>query len=446
MNPITRAQEEGYDEEEILNFLSNTYPSINKKISQAVKTGYSTKEIINFVSNLFGKSQPKKQFSPGTSQQSIHASKSKEDELKQQQFLKMGASLAGGAVAGRALQNVPYGKIAGQIGNLFGGGNQNQIPQQTARQPLEEAMGQMGASQTPSAPNVGLEVPQGTEPGAEQLLQEMKLLDKVKNLGDKNPPEEVGLAIKSFLTPSQKNWLATKTKRPVEDLVKEVLGASPTEQKSPEPEENSLETSPNIQNPPINQENPLENEEIPRIKEKKSPKKQALLPDGQVGDIEEEKQGIAKIKLSNGEWRNRKLSELIESPEDAAQIAVELLKSFTPEEERSTHHALSFYDDDSKEGYFLFHNGTAYKVGDLSSEEYEKLSKEVVGAKTSGETPWGKWSAGEGSRGAAYNQIIKDYVSPKETRKHKPYKQLLVNYSVFKRWQDLLSGKKRKKS
>ena len=101
--------------------------------------------------------------------------------------------------------------------------------------------------------------------------------------------------------------------------------------------------------------------------------------------------------------------KILKPPKEAAIEAMELIKSFTPEEMRSTHHMLNSYDEEEKKGFFVFHNGDAYVVDDISPEEYEELSKEVADAKTSGETIIGKWAKGAGSRGADYNKVVKGH-------------------------------------
>src|ERR1700677_152762 len=145
MNPISTALEEGYSEEELLAFISSAFPGLRKKLSKAVSSGYSASQIIPFVSNLMGNKQPKKRRADGMSQQAIHAENMHEDQEKQEQLLKTGLQLAGGVVAGRALQHA-LPKISSALkGNLPARGARGmpaQTPKQTAQAPITQAMGQ----------------------------------------------------------------------------------------------------------------------------------------------------------------------------------------------------------------------------------------------------------------------------------------------------------------
>ena len=66
-------------------------------------------------------------------------------------------------------------------------------------------------------------------------------------------------------------------------------------------------------------------------------------------------------------------------------------------------------------------------VEQISPEEYERLSTEVEAARTTGKTKIGAWAAGKGSRGAAYQTIVKNL--------KKPYRKLKVGYNLFKEFQ-----------
>ena len=395
MNPINEALEQGYDEDEVLNYITHAFPHLRKKIHSALSTGHNTQQIIQFLGGVLNSSTPYQKPPSGSSQQSIHAIKKKEDDLRQQKLLKAGLSVAGTALAGRAL---PY--VAKQISPFISKRGIPQAPGTKAPSLTPETPQGVAAQPIQAPPQPGI-VP--TVSSTESIIKEMGLDHRIKNLlNAKNPPEDVGKIIKSMLTPGQKTWLKGQTEKPVEEIVNEYIQSGQVQEKPPS--------------------------------------KMALLPDGQVGNLVDERQGIATVELPDGKTRTRKLDELIEEPEDAAVTALELIKSFTPEEQRSTHHAVSFYDPDDNSAFFLFHGGDAYKVDDVNPEEYQKLSQEVVGAKTTGETLRGQWSSGAGSRGAAYHQIVK--------LGNKPYKKLQVGYDLFREFQKRINEaeRKRKKS
>jgi hypothetical protein len=160
------------------------------------------------------------------------------------------------------------------------------------------------------------------------------------------------------------------------------------------------------------------------------------LPGNQIGEVQEIKDNIARIVI-DGKEKRFNVDDLIESPKEAAEVALELIKSFTPEQERSAHHALSMYDEDTNSAYFLFHDGSGYRVDDITPEEYERLSTEVDAARTSGKTKIGAWATGAGSRGAAYQSIVKDL--------KKPFKKIKVGYNLFKSFQQMIKNEQKRK-
>lgn len=385
MNPIDQAEQLGYSEDQILNFLSQKYPHVTKKISQARSIGYNAQTILNFLAPFFSSDSNRPRAS---SQQAGHALRRKEDIDANKRLVQtaanVGLTFAGGAAAGRGLKNV----LPTAADLLSRKQTSSQAAPQNASQDLETS-----ATQTQqTTPTSGL-----------NILNQMGITPRIQNmLQAGNPPKVVASAVKSMLSPSQKTWLKSQTDQPIEELVDEYMQSDQTQQ---------------------------------------APKsKLALLPSGQVGDLVDERQGIATLELPDGKKRIGKIDDLIYEPEDAAEIALELIKSFTPEEERSAHHALSFYDPDDKHAFFMFHGGDAYRVEDISPDEYKQLSQEIVGAKTTGQALRGEWSAGSGSRGAAYHQIVK--------LGNKPYKKLQVGYDLFRQFQKRIneSQKKRKKT
>jgi hypothetical protein len=387
MNPITQALGSGYNHQQILGYLLNAYPHLKNKINKAVNAGYPPEQIIDFLSGMINTNRPYQPAPRGSTQQSIGARKKREDELKQQQLLKTALSLAGGVAAGSAARNV-----LPAVGSLLGRGQPPQTPAQTAQAPVAQAMGAppAQAGQAPAPPGLN----------AQNLLNQMGIAPRIQNLLNAgNPAKVVSSAVKSMLTPGQKTWLKTQTDQPIEEIVNEYMQQAQPEEK---------------------------------------PEKMALLPSGEIGKVVDERQGIATLETESGKTRTRPLDELIQEPEDAAVTALELIKSFTPEEQRSAHHAVSFYDTDENKAYFLFHSGDAYRVDEVTPDEYQKLSHEIVGAKTTGSTMRGEWSAGGGSRGAAYHQIVK--------LSNKPYKKLQVGYDIFREFQKRLNeAEKRKK-
>lgn len=368
MNPVKQALDEGYSENEVLNYMANAFPHLKKKINSALNTGYSAQQVINFVSGLFNTNKPYRPAPEGTSESAIHAMKKREDDLNQQQLIKTGLSLAGGAVAARGLQHA-----APKISNLLSGRGVPKTPGRSA--PALATQGMEAAAeaipQTPTAqPGI---VTQGKRAG--DLIKEMGLEQRIKNLQSNNPPEVVAPAIKSMLTPGQKTWLKGQTDQPIEELVNEYLQ---------EPAEEIQE-------------------------------KLVVTPDGQVGDLIEERQGIGSVKLPSGEIRRRKLSELDQEPPELAQQINEVISAL-PEEEKSRVLAFASYNPGesfSFEGKEMnipfmgvqFHNGDFYMYPGVSKDQFDKVVTKATKAKTSGENEWGVWTQGDPSRGAGMHEL-----------------------------------------
>lgn len=169
--------------------------------------------------------------------------------------------------------------------------------------------------------------------------------------------------------------------------------------------------------------------------------KEIVASPGGIGEVEKIEDGKATINV-DGKTHQVHEKALLKPPREAALEALELIKSFTPEQERSTHHMLNAYDENERKGFFVFHNGSAYVVDDISPEEYKELSEEVEAAKTTGENIIGKWAKGEGSRGAGYNKIVKGVRERKVVPKlKKTFRKLNVGYNLLKEWQRLINEK-----
>ena len=167
---------------------------------------------------------------------------------------------------------------------------------------------------------------------------------------------------------------------------------------------------------------------------------EVLTPNG-FGEVKISRNGESIVEV-DGKKHKVEDAKILKPPKEAAIEAMELIKSFTPEEMRSTHHMLNSYDEAEKKAFFVFHNGDAYVVDDISPDEYEELSKEVADAKTSGETIIGKWAKGQGSRGAGYNKVVKGHRERKVVPELvKTYRKLKVGYNLLSEFQRLLNEK-----
>jgi len=420
MNPITEALQQGHSEDEVLNFVYKAYPHLNKKIESAKKAGYSINAILKFLSGMSAnQSSPQN----ATQQEAIKFRRQNENEKFKNLALTGASALGGGLLARAGIKYAP--QIMSGVKDLFGKGNQipKDLAQQTATSPVQQALTPNTPQNAPMPPQIPSEALPG-KPSKKEIDNTIDThLQALMQQVPKITPRETNLVAlnvsKKFNLPIQEAQQLVRERTSKEDtsLSKDSL----------------IRQGQNVRNPPLSQIKP------PEVPEAIKKEKITLLPDGEIGTLKGEKQGIAQIELANGKTRNQKIVDLIEAPEDAAEIAQELIKKITPETGISKQNAASYYDEDDKEAYFIFHNGEAYKVEDISPEEYHDLSNETVHAKTSGGTSWGQWNVGEGSRGAAYNQIIKG--------KNKPYKKLKLGYDMFQTFRKQVheNEKRRKK-
>lgn len=403
MNPFSKALEEGYSEDELLNFAMNAFPALKKKISGALKTGYSAKEIINFISNLLGKTQKEVKSSSNMTQQSVHAQQMRQDEMKQEQLLKTGASLAGGAVAGRALQSaVP------QISGLLSKRGLPKAPGQQAPKAISAPTGQItqaiptnttqATSVAPAAANAAV------GPSSQDLIKQMGLDTKIDNLVQNNPPEVVSQAVKGILTPGQKTWLKSQTDQPIEEIV---------------------------------------NEYITQNKPEEKPQKMALLPDGEIGKVVDERQGITTLEAEDGKTSNFKTDDLLEDPDEIITAVKDILK--IPEAARSAPIAWTSYSPESKKLYVMFHSGKTVEYDDFSEEEFNDISQGKHSAKTTGGNIYGIWSPEdeEKSRGATFHNLIRTNPKYAKENEGKTWRYLQEGYDY---WNRLRKRPKKKRS
>lgn len=451
MSPIVQALSSGHNAEEILDYLIKAIPALAPRVSQAKRSGHATSSILDFLS----KTMQQEEYPSGASEKEIGSINKKRQERFTQQLLKTAALTAGsGLLAARAAPAIAEGisnlipnrkappQTPSQQGAFPVPNPQSAVPnpspaptpQNTASQPVANAM-QTG--NVPEIPEQNIStIPQNSSPAqiqldpqVKQLIESSGLGKKIQSLLKRNAPETIGNLLKRSTNPRHIQDIENISKRPFSDILgqyaKEIAEQKEADSLSPDALARQAEKLQPKEptNVPVEEKNPMAS-------------KSALLPSGEVGTITDEKQGIGTVELADGTKRRKKLDELIEAPEDAAVQALELIKSFTPEQERSTHHALSFYDPDEKNAYFLFHDGNAYLVGDINPEEYEKLSTEMEVTKTSGQSPYGVYAVGAKGRGTAYNSIIK--------AGKKPYRKLQVGYNLFKEFQRHINERAKK--
>lgn len=363
---------QGKSIEDVLLYISSLFPNLSQMIKGAEKSGRKPKEIFDYLSN-FNVNELKRidaEYNPrGKENYLIQANEAAVKPMNNigtkalSAIGNLGATGLGAYALGRAIPKAIQ-SIAPQI--------MQNSPQTPPIAPLS------------STPAVSQNIAESPKISSEFLIEQMKLKDRIQNMAEAgNNPETISAAIKSMITPSQKKWLAEQTDQPIEAIVNEYvsnLGKQPKiEQKSPEIE-------------PSGKTGQL-----------------AAFPNGEIGEVQSVRNGIAKINV-NGKERHRKLNELIESPlpeKDLADLYGNLVQSI-PEKDRSAMINVAAYDPQTNSLMFRPHHGAYYVYDDIPSEFAEKLKQSMFQAKTTGENFFGSWTKGEASRGAGLYQLIKE--------------------------------------
>ncbi|HEX4374895.1 MAG TPA: hypothetical protein VHZ50_16440 [Puia sp.] len=486
MSPLTQAISQGFSSEQVIEYLLRHFPKYSKQINQALGQGFSANQVLKYLN------KGRKGVNEFEGELTEHEKTRKSDKEKQKNLeknigkgaLALGAAGLGAYALNRGAQSiVPEVLPALQQPNQPNEGIEIDLTPKITnqqRQLQHQAPNQLIQQAKQPQPNQPIDQPQAPQmpnaPIAEQsqnagaILQQLGIKEKVDALRQNNPPEMIPKILAATL-PKNINQALQKQNIPVDQLIYEYIKTAPPVQTLQAKQaqgvpfrnnppagmgQNQPENTPlQPQNTPIPANTPYESgfkdlieegrnkfnehmnvQEIPEKPKNRELKlnrgSTVLLPDGNLGEIEDVKQGIAKVKVGD-KIRHKKLDELMESPKEAANAALELIKSFTPESKRSSHHALNTYDPVTNSAQFLFHNGDGYLVEDISPEEYEKLSNEIEEATTTGKNKIGAWATGEGSRGAAYQKIVK--------KLKKPYRKIQVGYNLFKEFQRLVNEK-----
>lgn len=446
----------GYTANQILKYVASKFKQAAPGIQQAKQQGYSDEDILKFLGNKIKPKNPKGVDEDLSAQErymkAVGMKTKAEKEETRNKFLKGALGVAGTAAAAYSLyQN--FGNIANTLGNTFGAGGTAPPPNTPPALPtpgqavnpppnIPQTPGQMATPTTPTpGPNIGQQIQAGVQQPINQGMQPV-------NVGMPTPPPS-NVPQESFFSQMTKgvnvDALSEEDKRQIQflNLIADKLQAEGKTFDDPAVKkiENKVKSVLKGKSGILMQEATRGVTPESNIEELTSPYENMVAVPGGIGELKGEKNGKASVKLGD-KTIGIAAKDAIKPPKEAAIEALELIKSFTPEQERSTHHMLNAYDDQTKQGFFVFHNGNAYVVDDITPDEYKELSEEIELAKTSGENIIGKWTQGEGSRGSAYNKIVKG-VRDRKVNKDlaKKYRKLKVGYNILREFQRLLNEK-----
>jgi len=412
ISQISNALSKGFTSKQIIDFLIKKFPEHSDKIKTALASGYTVDKILKYLGG--GRKSINRDLQPQTEYE-----KTLGTDIQRKENVNKGA-LTGAALAATSLA----APMAAQALQRAIPSNLTSIIPQLAQSiqpqaPLSNTINL--SSQGPQQPPIVNQTPsniaqpqQVMQPeiniNPKEYLEKLGIKDKVDDLLKRgNSPEQAAAAL----------GMKDGTGRLKSEINPELLANIDAYSKEPK-QETAIETPKEIK--PI-----AKNETV-------------VSPHG-VGEIITSRNGKSIIEV-DGKKHQVDDKSLLKPPKEAAVEALELIKGFTPEEMRSTHHMLNAYDEGEKKAFFVFHNGSAYVVDDISPEEYKELSEEIEAAKTTGETIIGEWASGEGSRGAGYNKVVKGVRNKKVVPElKKKYRKLKVGYNLLAEWQRLLNEK-----
>lgn len=532
----------GYSAEQVFSFLAGSFPYLGKRLRQARHMGHDVQSILKSLNGLDKKklkhldeqarNNPSMGFDPLTESMQATERSSAKGQIQQagKTFGKAALATGAGYLAGRALENVPFGKIGQKIGQSLG----YQGPKTVNQEPVAEAMGsnQANGEQVPVTPSVEVAkgLPKSSINDLKVDFEKLQLGQKIEKLVATRPPEVLGGILDKQISSEQKQELEEKYGRTFPELIKDYAdNYLQKAQKSPLSQE-SLTHQRNVANQdlPVGSDKNIDQDDSTGFKgafaslkqggttdqlyegifqslkegkptyagirdpllvkaeplfkkglinslqdlrdlyegklnentptHKKESQKNVALPDGRIGEIQEERQGIATVKLPDGTISRRKTSDLAHEPVQLEKQITDLIEAI-PEDERSAVLAFASYNPGQEfefEGKkhnipFMgvqFHNGDFYMYPGVSKQQFDKVVSKATKAKTTGDNPWHAWTEGKESRGAGMYELIKEL----EKNFGKNFIKLKAGegYDYFKRIRqvikDIETRKKRKQS
>jgi hypothetical protein len=452
-NQITQLLENGLNSEEVIAFLLKNAPFLQKKIRSLLAGGWGSSEILSYINQDRSASKVNFKNSKPVSPEEVAAlqtykssrdapqSRDKQALGQLQDFtkegVKAGTTVAGLYGAGKALQTAlplvaesPVVKsMLGSMGDKPPTSIASALPNSSVEQKISEPQNILPISPTQASPDQGLTKNIASESFSpnqnvtvspnvslhSDLIKQLDLEGLIQNQRNKLSPSEMATAAEFILKakPEKMRLLKSKTKAPLQQVITDYLSQN---------QSNDLSSKTNeIVKPQESKEldQSLKSDNVENAYQPPSEKLVAL-PNGQIGQVEDTRQGIATVNV-NGKKRRVKSKDLDQEPEELEPVVRSLIEAI-PEDQRSAVLAYASYNPGTEFEYegkkfnipFMatqFHNGDFYLYPGVSKEQFDKVVSKAVKAKTTGENAWHAWTSGEKSRGAGMHQLIKELES-----------------------------------
>lgn len=448
MNPILSALSKGYSVNQVLKYLTQAFPKIGPKINAAVAAGYTVNQIVNHLSDDV---QTQYDSSYRTSNK-ITGDKRREYDEKVKSLIKTGVGIGAGVLGTLALSNLtstPSPQQAVRPTAILPPLRQQAAPRQLAAPPAQRGLPAparaipAGTAPTPTSPVVPQQPIQQNAPiptppspiapppapkiNAQQILSNAGVIGLIDTLGTKNPPNVIAEALKSLNKNAVKNIESAAPGISLENLISEYMQQNPSQEQQVSPPQQPLQKqSPIIQE----QEQPIQQQPQPEPIQQKiepiTPIEQttptignlAILPDGKIGEIEDVRQGIAKINV-DGKESNRKLEDLELAPNDLEDATRHIINNI-PEKEKSTAFMSAIHVPIPGIDLMLtkFWDGKIAWYLDVPEDLYRSIALGLYEPKGKAKTGIGEYKPGViDSRGAGFHEQIK--INPKYSKENK---------------------------
>ena len=462
----------GHSPDELLALLVKNAPKLKKEIGTLIGSGWGAKEVLDRVSkNPAAKGADFRRFQPLSPEETAanyiqrgDAEREASPQARGNETMKNIGKIAGTAAlgyAGASLLPMALARAApalaglgGQAAPALGAAAQGAAP--TAAQAVAPTVGAAAAQAAPAAIGAvanAIRKPTSTDP--KEVLTALGIFDKIDAAkGQGKSPDLLALASNKLLSPEAKE-IAKANDINVPAAVWEYLtgrpGPGPEEQASAtptiQPEAPAAAEVPPIQAvapPEAAPEAPVTN--VPAVKEpsepaKPEPGKEAILPDGNVGEIEAVDPNGRYVTVNvNGTRRRVKFEDVEVEPEQAKAFVNEVLQ--IPERQRSGPIAFIAYDAPSNSLAVQYHEGKFRIFDDVDQEKVNRIMSGETLAKTTGSNEYGSWTAGTPSVvGAA---MVEEITSNPKYRRAKKGEPRNPNYRTFETLLDYYEGLREK--
>jgi len=385
----------GFSAKTILDFFTKKNPHLASKINSALSLGYSADYVLKHLTG--GRGDYENADSTLTESEQTH-----NVDAQRKKTIGTNTALAVAAPLGAyALQRaIPQAvqQVAPQLAQ------QAVSPVQTPITPIAEQTPGIAPNPAPIAQQTPAIAP--VNPNI-QVAQNILNKSPVKQFIDKaltmNQSSDDVAAAARKIHPKEVGAIEKVAKVPLEEIIRDLKPETPNAQ------EKQLQSQERQNVESIGQELNQVNKSPERPKELETEGNLALMPNGDLGEIQSVKNGIAKMNV-NGIERHRKYEDLETLPitqPDIADLYSNLVQAI-PEELRSSVINFAGYDADFNELAFRPHNGALYIYKDIPLDFADKLKNSMFKAKTTGENFYGAWGEGEGSRFSGLGQLIRD--------------------------------------